>query len=304
MKIAVQTGGPEERYGIKDAYRVIAEAGFDAVDANVDHLFRWDDIMQKKIPACFLGGEKTCLEAFRPWKEGAEAAGIENYQAHAPFPTYIYSPDDPAYNDALINVLEKTIMGCDYIGCHKLVVHPFFLAYDTQLSREEEWANNIDRYSRLIPAAKKYGVTILLENMFTVYRGKLYTACCSDITTACRYIDTLNEIAGEKLFAFCLDTGHLLITGQDIKETMLQLEHRIEAFHVHDNNGASDQHLAPYMGVMDWNRFIEGLREIGFNQTMSFETFNIWNVMDREIAPEMLRVIAKTGRMFARRAEE
>ena len=173
MKIAVQTGGPEERYGIKDAYRVIAEAGFDAVDANVDHLFRWDDIMQKKIPACFLGGEKTCLEAFHPWKEGAEAAGIENYQAHAPFPTYIYSPDDPAYNDALINVLEKTIMGCDYIGCHKLVVHPFFLAYDTQLSREEEWANNIDRYSRLIPAAKKYGVTILLENMFTVYRGKL-----------------------------------------------------------------------------------------------------------------------------------
>ena len=195
-------------------------------------------------------------------------------------------------------------MGCDYIGCHKLVVRPFFLAYDTQLSREEEWANNIDRYSRLIPAAKKYGVTILLENMFTVYRGKLYTACCSDITAACRYIDTLNEIAGEKLFAFCLDTGHLLITGQDIKETMLQLGHRIEAFHVHDNNGASDQHLAPYMGVMDWNRFVEGLREIGFNQTMSFETFNIWNVMDREIAPEMLRVIAKTGRMFARRAEE
>ena len=89
MKIAVQTGGPEERYGIKDAYRVIAEAGFDAVDANVDHLFRWDDIMQKKITACFLGGEKTCLEAFHPWKEGAEAAGIENYQAHAPFPTYI-----------------------------------------------------------------------------------------------------------------------------------------------------------------------------------------------------------------------
>ena len=85
---------------------------------------------------------------------------------------------------------------------------------------------------------------------------------------------------------------------------MLQLGHRIEAFHVHDNNGASDQHLAPYMGVMDWNRFVEGLREIGFNQTMSFETFNIWNVMDREIAPEMLRVIAKTGRMFARRAEE
>ena len=48
---------------------------------------------------------------------------------------------------------------------------------------------------------------------------------------------------------------------------------------------------------------MEGLKAIGYNKTMSFETFNIWNVMDEEIAPKMMKFIAECGRTFARRAE-
>lgn len=44
---------------------------------------------------------------------------------------------------------------------------------------------------------------------------KIYSAICSDIPEACVYIDKLNEIAGEKLFGFCLDTGHLNLLGLD-----------------------------------------------------------------------------------------
>ena len=48
MKIAMQTGGADERYGIDGSYRLIAECGFDAVDANIDYLVRGADI--KAIP--------------------------------------------------------------------------------------------------------------------------------------------------------------------------------------------------------------------------------------------------------------
>ena len=85
---------------------------------------------------------------------------------------------------------------------------------------------------------------------------------------------------------------------------MMQLGDRIEAFHVHDNDGKDDQHLAPYMGVLDWNRFVEGLHAIRYDKTLSFETYNIWNVIDRELCPDFLRFIARTGRMFARRVAE
>ena len=77
---------------------------------------------------------------------------------------------------------------------------------------------------------------------------------------------------------------------------------RIEAFHVHDNDGKSDQHLAPYMGVLDWNRFVEGLKAIDYHGALSFETFGAVSTFDPALAPQVLRLIAQTGRMFAERA--
>ena len=302
IRIAVQTGGPA-MLGEENAYRVIAEAGFDAVDANVDHLLTGSDIRAHKLSPAFLGSDRECLDYFRPWKENAEKYGLENYQAHAPFPSFLADGGD-GFNDALVGMLKKTIMGCDYIGCHHLIIHPFFNGYDEAMDPATEWNVNIERYSALIPEAKKYGVTICLENMFTGHRGKIYEACCSNIDTACRYIDTLNEIAGQKCFAYCLDTGHLLLLGKDIKQAMVKLGSRIEAFHVHDNDGKSDQHLAPYMGVLDWDRFVEGLRAIHYDSVMSFETFNVWHVVDHEVCPQMMSFIAATGRMFARRAQQ
>ncbi len=302
MKFAVQTGGPAERIGLDPAYRLIADIGFDAVDANVDHLLSYGDIMHKRIPDIFLGSDRDVVEAFRPWGEAAKKYGLENYQAHAPFPSLVYDPDDPAYNDLLLEILRKTVVGAGSIGCHHLIIHPFFYGYENAMSPEEEWETNIERYSRLIPAAKEHGVMICLENMFSGYKGKLYRACCNEAETAARYIDTLNDLAGEKCFGFCLDTGHALLVGNDIYQFMVTMGDRIEAFHVHDNDGVHDQHLAPYTGILDWNGFMEGLKAIRFDKTLSFETFNIWNTVDQEVAPEMMRFILSCGRMFARRA--
>lgn len=304
IKLSVQTGGIEEIYGVDGTYQLVKECGFDAVDVNLDHLYPGTLIRKgEHVPAFDCETDEEILAYFQPWKDAAEKYGIDNYQAHALFPGYMQEFGEE-FDDYLLHALEKTIMGCAYIGCHKLVVHPFFLSYTNQLDPQTEWDLNIARYSALIPVAKKYGVTILLENMFTGYRGRIYSAICSDITLACKYIDTLNEIAGEKIFAFCLDTGHLLLLGKDIKNAMIELGSRIEAFHVHDNDGMSDQHLAPYMGRLDWNRFVEGLKAIRFNQTMSFETFNIWNCVDHELCPSLLKFIAETGRMFVRKAAE
>lgn len=300
MKIAIQTAGPEERYGTDAAYRMIAELGFDGVDANIDLLVSRADIREKRIPQALLTeSEKEIRSLVRPWGAAAEKYGIDNYQAQAPFPCFI---NDPEYNDVILKMIDNSIIAADEIGCRNLIVHPFYLGYNEHLNPECEWEINIERYSRLIPTAKKYGVTVCLENMFVANRGKIYAACCSDINTACAYVDELNRIAGQRVFGFCLDTGHALLCGLDIRDAMVKLGDRISAFHVHDNNGLNDQHLAPYMGVMDWNRFVQGLSEIPFNATMSFETFNVWNVVDNEVAPEIMKFIASCGRMFARRA--
>ena len=298
--IGVQTGVLTSLYGIEGAYRVIKEAGFDAVDANLDELLTYQDIRNKRRPAAFEAEGEEMLRYFQPFRDAAEKYGICNYQAHAPFPSCLAGEDE--YNEFLMRALEKTLAVCRFIGCSRLVIHPFFNGYDETQCPREEWAQNMDRYARLIPAAKEYGVTILLENMFTRYRGKIYAACCSDFEMACRYVDELNQLAGEELFGFCLDTGHALLVSKDIRDVMALLGSRVKAFHIHDNNGWDDQHVAPYMGILDWDRFVEGLRIIGYQGALCFETHGAVKVFHPELAPEVLRLIAQTGRLFARKA--
>lgn len=307
LKISVQTGGIEEAgmtpEKIISAYHVIKEAGFDAVDANLDHLVPYRTIVDRQVdPVWLTEGDEIDLTLFDPWKRGSEETGVANGQAHAPFPSFVYDEGDGAFNAGLLNMLKKIIRGCAYIGCRCLIIHPFFTGMDHKLSPEQEWENNISAYSTLIETAKKYHVTICLENMFSSWNGKIYEACCSDIGTACRYIDTLNEIAGEKVFGFCLDTGHLLLLGKDVKDAMIRLGDRISAFHVHDNNGISDQHLAPYFGIQDWDRFAEGLKAIHYQGQLSFETFNVLRRADRELMQDLLCYIRHCGEMFCRRA--
>lgn len=303
IKISVQTGGPVTYYGIDEGYRKIREWGFDAVDANIDQLMTGKEIRENSFSDLFVKGGDDFMDLFTPYAEAAKKYGIDNYQAHAPFPSYIYPENaDSDFNARMIEVLKNMIRGCDKIGCRNLIIHPFFAGYDHLLRPEEEWELNIESYGKLIPAAKEYGVTVNLENMFTSHKGKIYAACCSDIALSCKYVDELNALAGEKCFGFCLDTGHLLLCGIDVKNAMLTLGSRITAFHMHDNNGIADEHIAPFSGILDWDRFVDGLREIGYDRTISFETFNVWRRGRIEVMDETMKLIAKTGRAFAEAA--
>ena len=309
FRIAVQTGGIEERLGLDSTYRLIRETGFDGVDANVDHLFTAPMVLkQAKIPAFFRkdADERDLLDQFRPWKEAAEKYGLENYQAHAPFPSILKSasPKDEAYNEAILEVLRRTIIGTAYIGCRNLVVHPFFYGYADKGSPEDEWELNRKNYLRLADTAKEYGVTICLENMFRTYQGKRYAATCNNPLEAVAYVDRLNDAVDGNVFGFCLDTGHALLASLDLKDFIVALGDRLTCFHVHDNNGIDDQHLGPFMGVQDWNKLVEGLAAIRFRKTMSFETFAIWNRVDPDLCPDMLKFVEKTGRYFDWKAEE
>ena len=106
IQIGVQTGGIEEAHGIDGAYRLIHEAGFDAADANIDHLYSYQAIMGHQKMPVFDASDKDCVEYFRPWKEAAEKYGIDNYQAHAPFPSYIRD-ESGEQNDYMIQALKK-----------------------------------------------------------------------------------------------------------------------------------------------------------------------------------------------------
>ncbi len=300
LKISIQTTKIFEAFGIDDGFRIIHEAGFDCVDLT---------LIPFVTPSAVRGAEESIFEKsdeeikafFEPYRAAAAKYGVEFYQAHAPVQSLQKTPEACQY---MIEVFKKCLMLCRHLNCPYLVVHPFFFGYSDRLDSKVEWDTNISGYSQLIPAIRQYGVTVCLENMFSVRRGKVYAASCQEPEEVNRYIDTLNEIAGEKYFAFCYDAGHSNLIGRDMYATIRKLGHRIECLHIHDNDGCDDQHLSPYMGCADWSRFVKGMREIGYRGALNFESHGVISTFDHEIVPDALKLTAATGRMFARRITE
>jgi len=301
MKIGVQSSNILDRLGIDEGFKVIKEAGFDCVDMNIDHLYPGGDIVNGRPDVRFQGTDEEILEMCRPYKEAAEKYGISISQAHAPFPFYTKNEAGNAY---VMHAVKKCLMICEYLSCPYLIVHPCFLGYGDQLDTEEEWRINMERYDELIPYAKKHHVGICLENMFGVHNGKVYAAICSNMEEAVCYIDELNERAGEEIFSFCFDIGHAVLCSVELTRAFEALGNRVKTLHVHDNDGRNDQHLFPFMGICDWNRFVEGMRSIDYQDVViSFETFNGLNAVDAELTKEALTFLAATGKLFARRIE-
>jgi len=300
MKISTQTGGIEEFIGQEKCMEMLAQAGFDAVDFNIDHMLSYGAITRCEHSEIIDLPDDQILEYWRPSKETAEKYGITFGQAHAPFPSCSKNPE---YQEYLLEVMRKCLLICEYVNCPYLVIHPNFYGYDERLTRQEEWDANIRFYSALIPWIRKYGVKVCLENMFYGYQGKLYTAICGRMQEAIAYIDALNDIAGEKLFGFCYDSGHALIAGNDPCDDLVALGDRVWTLHLHDNNGSNDQHVAPYWGVLDWDGLCRGLREIGYKGTINFETFHSVVAVDPAMVPVTLQYIAQAGRVFAAKIE-
>lgn len=309
LQVSIQTGDWyddlfQAETGVDKAFEFIKNCGFSVLDYNLDHTWYPAQISAGELPDFYNAEVEEILEYYRPVKEAMNKHNISLGQAHAPFPTYVY--DNQTINNYMITVLEKNCAICQYLGCPALVVHPY-----SNPDKEKEWDINIALYRQLIPAAKKYGVKICLENMF-LFNGHGVAGACADAAEACRYIDFLNAEAGENLFGFCLDIGHANLCSRNIRNEIRVLGDRLTVLHIHDNNGVIDLHQIPYTQKCDWGKktctdwdgFIQGLRDINYTGTLNFETYASCKGIPHELVPSMLRLAHDVGEYFKKQIEQ
>lgn len=240
LEIGVQSGNWYDEKRPEESIRFIKECGFEGIDYNINNLF--DDTFNKEqLTSIFDKSLDELYEYFTPLKKAAVENEIAFSQLHGIFPMYFYGED--ARNQYILNVTEKMFAICRYLDCDLIVIHPWS---GPDLHKDEEKEINLKMYRQLIPVAKKYGITICLENLFKHYDHDCFTAACSSAEEACWYIDTLNDEAGEKVFGFCLDVGHAHVTTQNLYQYITTLGDRLKALHIHDNDGTSDSHMIPY----------------------------------------------------------
>lgn len=306
-RISVQTAKWFVEDKPAESMKFIKECGFEAVDYNINSLFRMT-FDEEKLTSIFDKSIEELYEYYKPMKTALLENDIEVGQAHGIL--VIYRKGEPEKTEYLINATEKMIAVCAYIGCPAIVIHPWIgAAYGAD--KEEEISVNMWLYRRLMPAAKKYGVKICLENLWEKQNGVFVEAPCIHAKEACEYIDTLNAEAGEEVFCFCLDIGHTQFYEDDICNFISSLGKRLTVLHLHENDGIVDSHLAPYTQLsscaidktIDWDQIINSLAEIQYEGTLSFETCNAIVGVSTEMKEIILRYISSVGRYFKKQLE-
>ena len=91
----------------------------------------------------------------------------------------------------------------------------------------------------------------------------------------------------------------------DQYDDLKELGSNLKAVHIHDNNMRSDQHLPPYCGKLQLDRFIEGLIAINYQGAFTFESDGFLNnfngngklkTLPLEVRRSALKLLFEIGR--------
>ena len=221
----------------------------------------------------------------------AQKNGLEIHQLHGAFPCVDFATEEGCQTQ--ITHFKRSILGAKYLGCPKIVVHPFMPGLLTNTPGEEEIPLNARLFKQLAPFAREHGVTVCIENV------------AAPQGTAMSYIENvkrvLDEVDDDHIKA-CLDTGHFDAVGTDIYGAVCLLGKHLAALHVHDSAFGQDRHLLPFQGLLDWDGFARGLKAIGFQGVVSLET----QVSDKTPQPmreQMEKSLAGIARYLAKKAD-
>ncbi len=311
MLLSVQNAGMSDCFTPKEYYRLIKQAGFEAIDWNIDHAWKRDDVLENGANAkCIFTQDMKDILAY--WADHLDAIrenGLQIGQAHAPFPAHTmpYVSKHPDFLDFSIEIYKKCILFCHQVGCPYLIIHGISRRADSDYPNLIELEqDNQKLYESLIPTLQKTNVTVCMENLLTGSYDHRLVGHCSEPHKAAAFIDSLNEKAGKECFGLCLDVGHLFLLHIDFTHYISVLGHRIKTLHLHDNDGINDCHLAPYTGNVPWANLLQALKSVGYHGTINFETYAQVSRprLPLELIPEFLRHIAAIGEYFRQQLQE
>ncbi len=114
--------------------------------------------------------------------------------------------------------------------------------------RTDIWlANSQEAWRKLADDAARLDMKVAVENVFDETPEALQMM--------------LRKVSSQN-FGVCFDAGHFnLFTKKTMEEWFEALGSRIIEFHIHDNEGAEDSHLAPGKGRIDFDKLFRLMRK-------------------------------------------
>ena len=283
-------------------FPILKEAGFGAIDLNFDTVFGKTGGNLWKTPFVESGfyslPDHEFFKVLDDIKAAADKNGIKIGQCHAPFPSYIFGRDG-GVNDYIVKIIKRTIVAAGRLSCPYIVIHPANFPYGSTAEKEEVFNFNVNFYAQFIDELKANNVVCCLENMWVKYNKKILESTCNDYEEVNRYIEALNNMAGKDCFAFCLDTGHAVLTSSNIRFAIKTLGKNLKALHLHEVDGVDDNHTMPFtLGAVDWKYIMNALKDYGYEGTLNFEAANSWMMFPNELWPDAIKMLGAIGKYF------
>ncbi len=246
---------------LAEGIRLFKDTGFKCLDFN---------FYQLNKPGSFFRGDNWMSE-IEDAAIAAEDIGAAFVQAHAPAGNHFSEGEEYEH---FIRTTIRSIEACKFLGIKDIVVHPVFTVNTVPASRSDYLEFNRRFYENFFPVMDKTGVNVLVENGFEpnprgpkvekpgIGNDLFYFA--EDMLEAIEYIGHPNIHA-------CWDTGHAALRKMDQYNALTTLGSHLHAVHIQDNFGDNDQHIAPFMGVLNLDEIMHGLIDAGFTGAFTFE---------------------------------
>jgi sugar phosphate isomerase/epimerase len=219
-------------------------AGISAVEANVSFVHEKRDIEIEKI------------------REQYEKASLKTATFHLPMGL---QDDISCFYETLrrpaVKLMEKLIEKASLLGSRIVILHPSSSLFNVEDEGIERYMSQIGKsLETIIPAAEKNGIIVALENMLPGKEGHMLGSDPEHFTLFKRKF-------AHKNLGFCLDTGHALVAGgQEGPARFFEvMSENLKAFHIQDNAGDRDSHLAPGRGLIDWKTVFGKMKRIRFS---------------------------------------
>lgn len=291
MKLSCNTGALIPIIGEEEAIKLLASAGFDALDFSCFDMLR--DENSPKLKSNYREYAKKLLNI-------ANQYGVYFNQAHAPFPS---SKPDEAFTEMAFERILRCIEMCSILGVENVVVHPKqHLKYSEKGNPEKLLEMNLQFYNRLIPYCRDYNVHVAAENMWQYDDNQIIShSTCSKKEEFKQYLSLIDSpwIVG------CLDIGHANLMGDDIPQFIHTLGSKLKCLHIHDTGHNVDLHLLPYtvIGEDKWDGILKALAEIGYTGDLTFEADSTLIKAPKKLKLETAEYMEKVGRLMIEKFE-
>lgn len=175
------------------------------------------------------------------------------------YPTNLCIDNERIRQESIKYIREGIKVGSS-MGAREISICPGHSVYPQRIKTAKEiFCENLVILSEY---AKEKQVVLLVES------GTRYE---SDIATTVEETVEIIEKIGKDNVGILVDVGHHYVNKESLSDIGEKIKGLPIGVHIDDNDGNTDQHLIPGLGKINYTKFLEGLKRIGFDGFLTVE---------------------------------